>query len=95
MTPGNWITLAIAVLGIAATWGALQYRIMRAEKDIEKLQAKDDEYDRGRERQGERIGALEVHLAQVEARAPSPAPAPAGAVRRPTRNPAQGGGGGG
>ena len=37
MTPANWITLIVTLLGLAITWGSLVARLNRAEKDVEKL----------------------------------------------------------
>jgi len=89
MTIGNWITIVVCILGLAATWGTLLNRVGRNEKDVEKLAGKLEDEQRGRERQGERIGQVEVGLARLEARSDGggvPRPA-AGHPRRATRNP--------
>ena len=81
------LTLVIGAVGVAAVWGAVLWRVGRIEKDHEALAAKVDEkmrdFQLGRERQGERIGALEGEVARLEERAGMTGQAPA--ARRRTR----------
>lgn len=59
MDVGNWITLGIAVVGIAATWGQTQVRLESMSQRLADAEA-------ARERQGKRIGELEKWQARAE-----------------------------
>jgi hypothetical protein len=65
----NLLTVAIALLGVAASAGAMLWRMGRVEKDQEQLEKKLDErirdFQHARERQGERIGELEWDVARL------------------------------
>ena len=59
MDVGNWITLGIAVIGIAATWGQTQVR-------LEVMQKRLSDFEETREKQGKRIGSLERWQARAQ-----------------------------
>lgn len=59
MTTANWITLLVTLAGLAATWGGLLVRVKVAESKVDTL-------DKGRERQGARIGDVEERIAMLE-----------------------------
>jgi hypothetical protein len=59
VSTANWLTLIATVVALAATWGGLLVRVRIAEKSI-------DQFDRARNRQGERIGVVEERLASLE-----------------------------
>lgn len=59
MTNANWITLIVTLVGIAATWGGLLVRVKVAESRLR-------EFERGREKQGERLGVVEERVASIE-----------------------------
>ena len=63
MTTANWITLLIAILGVAGTWGALLVRVKMVEGKASKTA---DDVALSRERQGQRIGAVEERCAALE-----------------------------
>jgi hypothetical protein len=62
---GNILTLAIALLGVAATWGALVWRVARVEKDVDDHAKRLHEIAEGRERQGKRIGVVEGKIERL------------------------------
>lgn len=70
---GNVITLVIALTAVAATWGGVLWRVGRVEKDVEGLEKNVDEkmkdFQKARERQGERIGEVEWEIARLGERA--------------------------
>lgn len=82
----NVLTLVIALLAVAATWGGVLWRVGRLDKDLETTAAKVDEkmkdFQKARERQGERIGDLEGEVARLEERSGMP---PAARKRRQTK----------
>lgn len=82
---GNVLTLAIALLSVAATWGAILWRVTRVEKDVEGLGSRLRELDQGREKQGKRIGVVEGKVERLFERTEAPAP---GGRRRSTTLPA-------
>jgi hypothetical protein len=70
---GNVLTLVIALVAVAVTWGGVLWRVGRIEKDLEALLVKTDEkmrdFQLARERQGERIGEMEWEVARLSERA--------------------------
>jgi hypothetical protein len=58
-TSGNAITLGLALLAVASTWGAMAWRMGRVERDTEGLARRLHEILEGREKQGKRIGVVE------------------------------------
>jgi hypothetical protein len=71
-TAANAITLGLSLLAVAATWGALVWRVGRVEKDVEghaaRLQAAAD----AREKQGKRIGVVEGKIERLFERTEAP-----------------------
>lgn len=82
---GNVLTLAIALLSVAATWGAILWRVTRVEKDVEGLGSRLRELDQGREKQGKRIGVVEGKVERLFERTEA---APGGGRRRSPTQPA-------
>lgn len=71
-TSGNAITLGLALLAVASTWGAFASRMNRAEKDIEALAARLTAMIESRERQGKRIGVVEGAIERLFERTEGP-----------------------
>jgi hypothetical protein len=82
-TAANAITLAIALLAVAATWGALVWRMARVEKDVEGHATRLHEIAEGREKQGKRIGVVEGAIERLFERTES-RDSPLERRRRPT-----------
>ncbi len=59
MTTANWLTLIATALALAVTWGGLLVRVKMLEGRVRDL-------DRGREKQGARIGVVEERVAALE-----------------------------
>lgn len=76
-TSGNAITLALALLAVATTWGALVWRVGRVEKDVEGALRRLQDYADAREKQGKRIGVVEGKIERLFERTEAPR-------RRPT-----------
>jgi hypothetical protein len=72
-TTANGITLAIALLAVASTWGALAWRMARVEKDVEGHANRLREMTEGREKQGKRIGVVEGAIERLFERTDAPA----------------------
>jgi len=62
MNTGNWISIIIAIVGVASAWGALTTKIGNLKEKVGELSAKLAEAQASRERSGERIGKLESEL---------------------------------
>jgi hypothetical protein len=59
LTTANWLTLLGTLVAVAGTWGGLLVRVKVAEGRVTTL-------ERGREKQGERIGVIEERTAAIE-----------------------------
>lgn len=71
-TSANAITLGLSLLAVAATWGALVWRVGRVEKDVEAALRRLQEYADARERQGKRIGVVEGKIERLFERTEAP-----------------------
>jgi len=65
MTAANWITLLLAVIGAAVTWGSVSSQVGHLKETLGELKAQIAELKASRERTGERLGKLETSI-QVE-----------------------------
>jgi hypothetical protein len=83
-TAANAITLGLSLLAVAATWGALVWRVGRVEKDVEGHAKRLQDHADAREKQGKRIGVVEGKIERLFERTE----APAGERRRRTTLPA-------
>jgi hypothetical protein len=72
-TAGNAITLGLALLAAASTWGAMAWRMGRVERDTEALAKRLHEILEGREKQGKRIGVVEGAIERLFERTDGPA----------------------
>lgn len=72
-TAANIITLGIALLSVAATWGAIAARLARVERDVEGLSKRLHDILESREKQGKRIGSIEGALERLFERTDGPA----------------------
>ena len=59
MSTANWLTLIGTIAALAVMWGELRVRVRLAERLLDQVQ-------RGREKQGERLGVVEERLAMLE-----------------------------
>jgi len=71
-TAANAITLALSLLAVAATWGALVWRVGRCEKDVESCGKRLQEHADAREKQGKRIGVVEGKIERLFERTDAP-----------------------
>lgn len=73
-TAANAITLGLSLLAVAATWGALVWRVGRCEKDVEANARRLQEHADAREKQGKRIGVVEGKIERLFERTEAPPP---------------------
>lgn len=72
-TIGNAITLGLALLAVASTWGALSWRMGRVERDVEGHADRLNDIIESREKQGKRIGVVEGSIERLFERTDGPA----------------------
>lgn len=65
MSAANWITLLLAVVGVAVTWGSFTTKVGHLQETIGEMKSQLIELKASRERTGERLGKLETAI-QVE-----------------------------
>ena len=63
MTTANWITIIIAILGVAVTWGQTTTVVAGLREQLRDLKA---EFNRSREAQGERLEEMGKDLMEVQ-----------------------------
>lgn len=68
----NAITLGLSLLAVAATWGALVWRVGRVEKDVEGHSRRLQDHADAREKQGKRIGVVEGKIERLFERTEAP-----------------------
>ena len=56
MTTAQWLSLLGSVVGVAAVWGSLKNEVGNIRTSLQELKA---EFNRSKEDQGKRLGALE------------------------------------
>lgn len=71
-TVANAITLGLSLLAVAATWGALVWRVGRVEKDVEGALRRLQDHADAREKQGKRIGVVEGKIERLFERTEAP-----------------------
>jgi hypothetical protein len=71
-TTANAITLALSLLAVAATWGALLWRVARVEKDVQGHAESLQKAAEAREKQGKRIGVVEGRIERLFERTEAP-----------------------
>jgi hypothetical protein len=71
-TAANAITLFLSLLAVAATWGALVWRVGRCEKDVDSHAKRLQEQADAREKQGKRIGVVEGKIERLFERTEAP-----------------------
>ncbi|MFL5381307.1 MAG: hypothetical protein ACJ8GN_02150 [Longimicrobiaceae bacterium] len=64
MTTANWITIIIAILGVAVTWGQTTTTIAGLREQLRELRT---EFNRSRESQGQRLEEAGKELTAIQA----------------------------